>query len=162
MHLLVSLLLPYAVAAKKQWPGMRISVCLAQVALETSWGKKVIGNYNLWGIKSLSWVPGKVTIVTHEWNKTLKKMVEVGSEFSDFSTPEEAFGCYGRILTNSPYYKDARESKTLSEYIINLAKHWATDPDYSSKILAIIDAEHLREIDDVKDPIVKPSVKPSS
>ncbi len=131
-------LLPYATAAQEKWPGMRASVCIAQAALETAWGKRPIGGWNLWGLKDLKWNPGKIVVKTKEWDKDLRDFVTVEAEFEDFQTPEEAFGVYGRLVNNSPTYADARSCVDLVSYVRALAKHWATDPQYAEKVLWII------------------------
>lgn len=146
-HPWLASLAPYAEEAKKQWPGMRVSCCLAQAALETGYGRRPIGGWNLWGLKDLSWNPGKVLIWTHEWDANRKEMVPVQVAFEDFATAEEAFGAYGRLVTNSPTYADAREHTDLRLYVHALAHHWATDPQYARKVWVIIEKEGLRGLD---------------
>lgn len=146
MHPFLQEILPFALEAKKKWPGMRVSCCLAQSALETAWGKKKIGGWNLWGIKDLSWDPGFVIVGTHEYKDGEK--VPESAKFEDFPTPEEAFNAYGRLVTNSKYYKEAREAPDLDTYIAKLASRWATDPKYAEKVLSIIAKEDLRKYDE--------------
>lgn len=131
-------LLPYATAAQAKWPGMRASVCLAQAALETAWGKRPIGGWNLWGLKAMKWVPGSVEVVTHEYDRDTRDYIKVVQRFCAFPTAEDGFLAYGRLVTNSSYYADARGSDSLEAYVRALAKHWATDPQYAEKILWII------------------------
>ena len=140
-------LLPYAIAAKSRWPGMRVGCCLAQAALETGYGRRPIGGHNLWGLKDLSWNPGKILVWTHEWNAKEKRYVPVQEAFEDFATPEEAFDAYGRLVTNSPTYADAREHTDLRLYVFALAKRWATDPTYAKKVWVIIEKEGLIGLD---------------
>jgi len=131
-------LMPYAKSAEIKWPGMRANVCVAQAALETGWGKRKIGGWNLWGMKSMKWVPGSVDIVTKEWDRETKDFITVTAKFCAFQTPEEGFDAYGRLVNNSPYYAWARESSNLDEYIREIGEAWATDPQYAQKIALII------------------------
>ena len=133
----------HARAAQAVWKGMRAEVCLAQAALETAWGLRPIDRYNLWGIKSLAWIPGSVEVVTHEWCKETKSRIELKQRFAAFKDIEEAFNAYGRLLSNSPTYEEAREANTLEEYVNKLAKRWATDPEYAKKIMWIIKEAEL-------------------
>ena len=136
-------LVPYAIEAKKQWPGMRVACCVAQAALETAWGRRKIGGWNLWGIKDLRWDPGFVETTTHEvedGRTVLKRLA-----FEDFDTPEAAFNAYGRLVTNSKYYAKAREAASLDQYVDKLSTSWATDPYYAAKVRTIINALELRQ-----------------
>jgi flagellum-specific peptidoglycan hydrolase FlgJ len=140
-------LVPAAQRAAMKWPGMRVAVSLAQAALETGWGARPIGGWNLWGLKNLKWNPGKVLVKTKEWDKELNDFVETTAEFEDFETADEAFECYGRLVTNSPYYRAAREAVDLAGYVHELAKVWATDPQYEKKVWAVIKAAGLEAVD---------------
>ena len=131
-------LVPYAKEAEKKWPGMRWNVCVAQAALETGWGKRPIGGWNLWGMKSMKWVPGVVERVTKEWDRETREYITITAKFCAFPTPQEGFEAYGRLVNNSPYYRDARVSTSLDEYIRELGSVWATDPQYAQKIALII------------------------
>lgn len=153
---------PYAIEAKECWPGMRVSCCLAQAALETAWGARPIG-WNLWGIKDVSWHPGAVDAKTHE----IINGHSVGqtAAFERCDTPEEGFAVYGRLVTNSRYYQDAREAPDLEQYIRCLARHWATDPGYAGKILEIVREYELAQYDveasDARTPgVVPPTADP--
>lgn len=129
-------IVPYARQARDCWPGMRVSCCLAQAAIESAWGKRAIGGWNLWGLKDLKWDPGSVDVPTHEYVDGQR--VATSAAFEDFASPEQAFACYGRLVTNSPTYRAAREAPTLEAYVRALAAKWATDPQYAAKLLAII------------------------
>lgn len=131
-------LMPYAVKAEEKWNGMRAVVCVAQAALETRWGKFPIGGWNLWGMKSMEWVPGFVERTTKEWDKGIKEYITVKARFCAFPTAQEGFDAYGRLVTNSKRYALARECKEMKEYVRALAGVWATDPQYMEKVLWII------------------------
>lgn len=131
-------LVPYAREAEKKWPGMRWNVCIAQAALETGWGRWPIGGWNLWGVKSMKWVPGVVERKTKEWDKDTRDYITVTAKFCAFPSPQEGFDAYGRLVTNSPSYSGARSCVDLASYVRTLGKVWATDPLYAEKIMLII------------------------
>ena len=138
-------LVPDAQQAKREWPGMRVACCLAQAAVESGWGEKVIGGWNLWGIKRLTWVPGFVLVATHEWEDN--KLVARKLEFADFATRIEGMQCYGRLVNNSPSYKEARDSSDFEEYVAALCKKWATDPMYRKKVWSLIKVYDMEKYD---------------
>ena len=139
-------LVPDAQRAFLKWPGMRVAVCLAQAALESGWGKKPIGKGNLWGIKALKWVPSRILVDTHEWVDG--KLVKSKQEFADFPSIYDGMLCYGRLVTNSPSYRLAREACDLEEYTSQLCKVWATDPFYRKKVWTLIQYAGLEGIQD--------------
>lgn len=127
-----------AKVAAQTWPAMRSEVCAAQAALETNWGKKPIGGWNLWGMKSMKWVPGSVERITHEWDRDTKEYVKITAKFCAFPTLAEGCLAYGRLVNNSPSYRDARNCTDLEAYVRALGRVWATDPQYAQKVLWII------------------------
>lgn len=131
-------LIPYAQEAQKKWPGMRWNVCVAQAALETGWGKKPIGGWNLWGMKWMKWVPAFVERITKEWDTETRQYITISAKFCAFPTPQEGFEAYGRLVTNSPSYAIARSWVNLEGYVREIGKVWATDPQYAEKITLII------------------------
>jgi flagellum-specific peptidoglycan hydrolase FlgJ len=138
-------LVPDAQRAAKEWPGMRVAVCLAQAALESSFGERMIGKGNLWGIKRLAWIPGVIKVKTKEWMNG--EFVSCAQEFADFPSIYEGMRCYGRLLTNSPTYQSARESADLEDYVAEVSKHWATDPLYRKKVWTLIQLSELERLD---------------
>lgn len=139
-------LVPYAQTAKEEWSGMRVSCCLAQAALETAWGRRPIGKWNLWGIKALSWIEKSVEVPTIEVINGQR--VPMRLLFAAFDTPQAAFNAYGRLVTNSHYYEKARNAASLDDYIEELSKHWATDKLYAVKVRTIVNAFDLRQYDE--------------
>lgn len=138
-------LAPYALQAAKAWPGMRPSVCLAQAAVESAWGAKTIGGWNLWGIKDVGWNPGHVDVPTHEWVNG--KLVPCVAEFEDMATPEEGFAVYARLVTRAKPYADTWGLMDLETYVRRLARHYSTHPDYGTVLLTIIQAHGLEQYD---------------
>jgi len=138
-------LVPVAQQAKREWPGMRVACCLAQASLESAFGSRAIGGWNLWGIKALKWVPDSVEVPTKEWENG--QLVRHLLRFAAFPTPLEGFRCYGRLVTNSPAYSNARAASDLDDYINELGKVWATDPMYAKKVRALVRQFELEKYD---------------
>lgn len=138
-------LVPPAQRAKLIWPGMRVAVCLAQAGLESAFGESIIGKGNLWGIKSLKWIPGVIQVKTHEFVDG--EFIATTQPFADFPSIEEGMMAYGRLLTNSPSYQSAREANDLEDYVAELAKHWATDPMYRKKVWTLILLAGMEKLD---------------
>lgn len=143
-------LVPYAKQAKDCWPKMWVSVCLAQAAIESGWGARPIGGWNLWGLKNLEWNPGEVDVPTHEYVNG--RLVPVIEHFEDAATPEEGFAIYGRLVNNAKPYAEARTHADLEGYVMALAHAWNRNPAYGPDILKII-AEYDLTLYDTKDEV---------
>ena len=135
----------------------------AQAALESGWGRSVIGKYNLFGItKGSGWTGKTILVTTHEVFNTDKKTFAKPEEiisitklqngkyqykvkrlFKDFDTLEQCLNEHLRILQKPffadawPYRKDGKEfSKRISD---NVNLKYATDPNYYKTMCAMID-----------------------
>lgn len=130
-------LAPLAIRTAKQL-GVNPKVLLAQAALETGWGKKVItdaqGNssFNLFNIKAGSrWQGDTVNKSTLEYSQGVAKKEH--ATFRAYSSFEESFSDYAQFLKNSPRYQTALKSG--NQFIAELQNAgYATDPLYAEKI----------------------------
>ena len=116
---------------------------VAQAALETGWGKKVMcrndgsSAHNLFGIKSTGWSGDSVRRSTQEYRNGV-----AGTEKADFraySSAKESFADYVRMLKNNPRYQQALAAGGDVRGFANALQKagYATDPGYASKIAAI-------------------------
>lgn len=116
---------------------------VAQAALETGWGKKIMRRddgssaHNLFGIKSTGWGGDSVRRNTQEYRNGV-----AGTEKADFraySSARESFADYVRMLKNNPRYQQALASGGDVRGFANALQKagYATDPGYASKIAAI-------------------------
>lgn len=128
---------------------------VAQAALETGWGKKTIGKYNIFGITKGSW-PGKTLLVTtteiHDNAKVKYRSPEevlditplqsgkfkykVIREFRDYDSLEQCLQDHFDLLS-SKAYADAwpyrGDPYKFVEYIQNeIGPKYATAPNYVS------------------------------
>lgn len=121
------------------------AVLIAQAALETGWGKKVVKNAagdsnNLFNIKADSrWAGNKVATQTLEYHDGIP--VQERAAFRSYNTYEDSFNDYVRFLNDNPRYSEALASpQDPRRFIRNLHQAgYATDPKYADKIINVMD-----------------------
>ncbi|PHJ41971.1 flagellar assembly peptidoglycan hydrolase FlgJ [Vibrio sp. PID17_43] len=133
---------PYADRAAKAL-GVEPSLLLAQAALETGWGQKVVQNArgssnNLFNIKAdRSWQGDKVTTQTLEFHDNTP--VKETAAFRAYSSYQDSFNDYVRFLSDNPRYETALQQGGGSEAFIRGIHNagYATDPNYADKVLQV-------------------------
>lgn len=133
-------LMPYVLSAKKLNLDNKIlpSVIIAQAALESGWNLEA---KTLFGIKG-----NGVSLVTTEYIDGIKKIVT--DSFVVYKDIAEAVEGYFNLL-NAERYTNVRNADTYCEQCLELYNcGYATDPDYSEKLVRIIEINSLDEIDD--------------
>ncbi|MFT4925599.1 MAG: flagellar protein FlgJ [Phenylobacterium sp.] len=140
-------LLPHArkVAAAK---GMEPLMLIAQAALETGWGKKVIkksdgsSSHNLFGIKADSrWQGDKAKVQTLEFKDGVAK--KENAFFRAYNSVEESVKDYMNFVSSDDRYKEAMNNvKDPSKYFNALqSAGYATDPNYANKVVNILNGK---------------------
>ena len=132
-------IMPYVLTAKKQCLDNKIlpSVIIAQAALESGWNLEA---KTLFGIKG-----DGVSLVTTEYIDGIKKIVT--DSFVVYEDIAKAIEGYFNLL-NTARYTDVRNADTYSEQSLALYRcGYATDPDYSVKIVDIIEINRLYYVD---------------
>ncbi|WMC11344.1 flagellar assembly peptidoglycan hydrolase FlgJ [Oceanimonas pelagia] len=138
-------LLPAATAASERL-GLDPKAMLAQAALETGWGKKIIGrkngesSHNLFGIKAdKSWKAQKTWVSTLEYEQGIA--VQVKAPFRTYASFNDSFNDYVQFLNDNPRYGDAlQQTGSPRQYFQALQQAgYATDPNYASKLAAVLD-----------------------
>ncbi len=133
---------PYAEKAASAL-GIDSSLLLAQAALETGWGKKVVQNSqgssnNLFNIKAdRSWKGGKVATQTLEYHSAVP--VKEHAAFRSYASYEDSFNDYIQFLNENPRYQTALQQRGGSEQFIHGIHKagYATDPNYADKVLRV-------------------------
>ncbi|WP_261885398.1 flagellar assembly peptidoglycan hydrolase FlgJ [Vibrio pomeroyi] len=133
---------PYAEKAASAL-GVDSSLLLAQAALETGWGSKMVKNSlgnsnNLFNIKAdRSWKGDKVATQTLEFHG--KTAVKESASFRSYSNFEDSFNDYVKFLNENPRYKTALQHQGNSENFIKGIHQagYATDPNYADKVLRV-------------------------
>ncbi|MEZ8835352.1 flagellar assembly peptidoglycan hydrolase FlgJ [Vibrio cyclitrophicus] len=133
---------PYAEKAASAL-GVDSSLLLAQAALETGWGSKMVKNSlgnsnNLFNIKAdRSWKGDKVATQTLEFHG--KTAVKELASFRSYSNFEDSFNDYVKFLNDNPRYETALQHQGNSENFIKGIHQagYATDPNYADKVLRV-------------------------
>ena len=154
----IKTLLPYALECEKE-TGINAYVILAQAALESGWGRYAPGNM-FFGVKDVDGLNGnEQLLLTTEYstrpNRTAKELglvdivsikpVKVNgkpffkykghSYFRKYDTPKECFVDHAKLFFRASVYAEAIKVKNNPlMFIREMAKHYATDPNYSSSI----------------------------
>jgi flagellar protein FlgJ len=136
----ISTMLPMAERAAKRI-GVDPRYLVAQAALETGWGKKMIAqrdgssSHNLFGIKTgSSWKGDSARATTTEFEKG-KEVKEVAS-FRAYNSFEQSFQDYVSFLQNNDRYQGALDSAARPDQFMKELQRagYATDPQYARKV----------------------------
>ena len=120
------------------------SVCIAQAALETGWGRYVVGN-NYFGIKAVSNASPENTTGTMEFMGG--KWICVQAQFSAYPSIQECIRQYGVFLQN-PRYLKCFTAQSAQAFCLELQLcGYATDPSYGEKLITIINQFNLTQYD---------------
>lgn len=117
--------------------GVSPKILLAQAAIETGWGRSVVGN-NLFGIKAgPSWSGGKVEAATHEYQDG--ELIGIVDAFRSYPNAEASVADFVSLVSNNPRYRAALGAgDDVAAYAHGLLSGgWATDIDYAHKLQAV-------------------------
>lgn len=124
------------------------SVTMAQWALESAYGTEMpSGSNNPFGIKAKGGAPYVMAMTTEIYNGKSERLLQ---PFAKYATLGDAFIAHGHLLETVSLYKQAMETwlaGDLMNGISLMAKHYATDPNYSAKIKDIIARNNLDSFD---------------
>jgi len=132
--------------------GQEPDTLLAQAALETGWGQKMIrkgdGNnsFNLFGIKAdQRWSGDKAIVPTLEYEDGVA--VRQKAAFRAYDSFADSFKDYASFLQSNPRYQPALKANDGGSYLSSLQEAgYATDPRYAEKIKAILDRPETKQI----------------
>ena len=136
----IAKLYPYAQKAASLL-GVEPKFLIAQAALETGWGQKLINHqdgsasFNLFGIKAnKGWQGEQTSITTHEFMQGRK--VKIQDEFRAYRNWQHGFDDYVNFIkTNERYQTAVANAGDANRYFEELQKAgYATDPNYADKI----------------------------
>ena len=133
-------------AVKKQF-GVPISVTLAQSALETGWGRHVVGNA-YFGIKADS---GQSSLTATTREVVAGKTVYVNAAFRRYANYAEAALAYGKFLRTNARYHAAFDHIDAPEAFAHAVAEagYATDPNYAAHVIGIMRNQSLEQYDRV-------------
>tara|TARA_R110002051_G_scaffold292651_1_gene357534 strand:- start:3812 stop:4939 length:1128 start_codon:yes stop_codon:yes gene_type:complete len=140
----ISVLYPHAEKAAKSL-GTSAEVLIAQSALETGWGQKVVRrndgtmSNNLFNIKAdKRWQGDKTSVNTLEFEKGIA--VQQKADFRMYDNLEQSFNDFVSFISQGDRYQDARKvSAEPTQFIKALQKAgYATDPQYANKVINVM------------------------
>ncbi|MEI6574802.1 MAG: glucosaminidase domain-containing protein [Bacteroidota bacterium] len=129
------------------------SVKAAQMALETSWGEKIKGN-NAFGIKAAGatspyWKGKTIEFSTTEYINNIKTAVT--AVFRNYASLGDSIADHSYFLAQNKRYTDVLKATTPEDQAKALqAAGYATDPDYASKLISIINSNNFKVLDQKK------------
>ena len=121
------------------------SVVMAQSALESNWGTSGLSKEynNYFGIKSNKGVSLKTTEFIEG------KSVYKEENFAVYNSKKESFHAYAKLITKAPRYERVKKAKDYKEAAKALyACGYATDPNYSQKIINLIEKYEFYKLDE--------------
>lgn len=133
--------------------GVHPAVLIAQAALETDWGRKIIRHengqtsFNLFNIKTgSSWNKDSVTVKTLEYKNGIVNKERAA--FRSYDSFAESFEDYVKLLKNNSRYDLAVQSSANPKKFLQglQAGGYATDPNYAKKILNILDGNIFQNL----------------
>ena len=141
----IAALTPAAVASQAQI-GIPASFTIAQAALESGWGKSAPG-FNLFGIKADSgWRGDVLTLPTTEYING--KPITVQARWRKYSAWQGSIDDHAAFLLKNPRYKPAFAYKDGPQFTRAVARAgYATDPAYADKVIRVITAYNLDQLD---------------
>jgi flagellar protein FlgJ len=131
--------------------GLPTEALLAQAALETGWGGRVMqaangqSSHNLFGIKAdQRWSGDRVRQETLEFEQDVA--VRRREFFRTYDSFDESFRDYVAFLKANPRYTDAlQNTQDAAEYFKALQDAgYATDPNYANKILRVMQGSEMQ------------------
>lgn len=118
-----------------------VSVCVAQGAIESGWGRYIIGQFNLFGRK-WNGAGNYIEVETEEFYGG--KWQIITAKFQDYDSLAAAVEDWCILITVEPVYAPCLQyRKDIAEFVRILGPIYATDPDYAGKVLSTIAANHL-------------------
>jgi flagellar protein FlgJ len=122
--------------------GVSPRILLAQAAIETGWGRSVVGN-NLFGIKAgSSWGGAKVSAATHEYENG--QLIAIRDDFRAYPSFEASVQDFVALVSGSRRYQSALGAGDDAAGYARalLAGGWATDVTYVHKLEAVAGGRH--------------------
>lgn len=133
-----------AQAAQRRY-GVPASITIAQLGLESAWGKHMSpGSNNPFGIKAR---PGEpfVTVDTLEQDRN-GRVYRITAKFRKFRSLDEAFDAHAQLLAG-PRYAHARSGRNAEEFAYALTGVYATDQQYGAKLKTLMRRHGLEALD---------------
>jgi flagellar protein FlgJ len=131
--------------------GVSPALLVAQSALETGWGKHTMkfedgrNSYNLFGIKAgADWKGAVLNRSSLEYRNGV--LHNEFAQFRAYASPADSLADYVNFIHSSPRYRHALEQAGNDQAYIREIQNagYATDPQYASKVIGILEGEVLQ------------------
>lgn len=130
--------------------GLDPKILMAQVALETGWGRFIAkdvdgsSSHNLFNIKAHN-ADESVQIKTTEYEDNMP--IKITASFKKYVTAEHSFNDYIALIKGDSRYKNALSNVSDPNRYVNALYDagYATDPGYAGKILSIYHGDELQQ-----------------
>lgn len=131
------------VIAESKKSGIPASIILAQMIEESSWGTSTLTKYNnFWGIKAGSSWDGPTSEPLYD------KMEKSYAKYRAYDSMAEGLADHNKVLHNKRY-QSALAQPTIEGKVRGIHKAgYATNPNYSNNLMAIIRDNNLTQYDD--------------
>ncbi|MGW5050766.1 glucosaminidase domain-containing protein [Actinokineospora sp. NPDC004072] len=132
--------------------GIPASVTAAQSILESGWGasKLAVHHLNYFGFKCTSAGPGPIAVgcAQHPTTECEPECAPTVATFRVYGSMTDSFRDYGRLITTSEHYAAALpHAADPDRFITEVAKKYATDPEYAAKVIALMVQHDLYRLD---------------
>ncbi|GLZ43104.1 glucosaminidase domain-containing protein [Actinokineospora sp. NBRC 105648] len=138
--------------------GIPASVTAGQSILESAWGSSrlAVNDRNYFGFKCTASGPGPMAVGCHDYPTTECGLdpahpdacTQVQALFRVYDSMTASFRDYGRLMTTSDYYAAALPlAHDPDAFATEVAKHYATDPDYAAKVIRVMRDHDLYRLD---------------
>ncbi|NRD73330.1 flagellar assembly peptidoglycan hydrolase FlgJ [Shewanella sp. VB17] len=143
-HDFVTKLYPHAKKAAARL-GTQAEVLIAQSALETGWGQKMVqrtdgdSSNNLFNIKAdHRWKGNKVAVKTLEYEQGVA--VQQRANFRVYDDIKQSFDDFVGFISDGPRYQDAMKKVAQPNEFIQALQDagYATDPKYATKVIKVM------------------------
>ena len=139
----------YLAVELNQQTGIPVPIILAVAGLESDWGTSELAQYsnNHFGIKSVDWVGPSHCKYTYEWEN--ENWIEIMDCFRKYPLIRDSYFDFGNfLLSRSNYFYLFRiPQDNLEAWAYGLwYSNYATDPEYSEKILRLIAEYQLNTV----------------
>lgn len=145
----IETLTPHAKKAEEVY-GTRPSILIAQAALESNWGQSTLSttSNNYFGIKGAQ---NSRQYATREY--TNEEWTEINASFKQYDSLSSSIEDYAKLLKNgtswdSNFYQEVIHADNYYDAALAIQEAgYATDPEYATKLIRIIEQHELYELD---------------
>ncbi|MCC6389154.1 MAG: glucosaminidase domain-containing protein [Bryobacterales bacterium] len=125
--------------------GIPARILIAQWAIESRWGAKPVGNFNVFGSKRAKRHKKFFTVETREVIDGKEEMRVC--EFADYDSLEESCRDHAWLITHGSPYRAAwqkyRQDGDFCDLVMSVARVYATDPQYGWLALKIAEQPNV-------------------